>query len=68
MTTTITVRTRRSRIGRRTNSQPYAAEEKIGDQAALENAARFPLSLRTAAAGFSLKSDLSSSLLLEAVT
>ena len=35
---------------------------------ALENAARFPLSLRTAAAGFSLKSDLSSSLLLEAVT
>jgi putative transposase len=41
---------------------------KDGDQAALENAARFPLSLRTAAAGFSLKSDLPSSLLLEAVT
>ena len=41
---------------------------KDGDQAALENAARFPLSLRTAAAGFSLKSDLSSSLLLEIVT
>ena len=41
---------------------------KDGDRTALENAARFPLSLRTAAAGFSLKSDLSSSLLLEAVT
>jgi hypothetical protein len=41
---------------------------KDGDKAALENAARFPLSLRTAAAVFSLKSDPSSSLLLEAVT
>jgi hypothetical protein len=46
------------------------SEGKDGDRAALENAARFPLSLRTAtaAAGFSLKSDPSSSLLLEAVT
>jgi hypothetical protein len=41
---------------------------KDGDRAALENAARFPLSLRMAAAEFSLKSDPSSSLLLEAVT
>jgi putative transposase len=41
---------------------------KDGDRAALENAARFPLSLRTAAARCSLKSDLSSSLLLEIVT
>jgi putative transposase len=38
---------------------------KDGDQAASENAARFPLSLRTATAGFSLKSNQSSSLLLE---
>lgn len=41
---------------------------KDGDRAALENAARFPLSLRTAAAGFSLKGVNSSSLLLETVT
>ena len=41
---------------------------KDGDQAALENAPRFPLSLRTAAAGYSLKSDQSSSLLLETLT
>ena len=41
---------------------------KDGDRTALENAARFPLSLRTAAAGFSLESDQSSSLLLETLT
>jgi putative transposase len=41
---------------------------KDGDQAALENAARFPLSLRTGAAGFSLKSNRSSSLLLETLS
>ncbi|AXC16084.1 Mobile element protein (plasmid) [Acidisarcina polymorpha] len=41
---------------------------KDGDGTALENAARFPLSLRTAAAGFSLKRDPSSSLLLETIT
>ena len=41
---------------------------KDGDRTALENAARFPLSLRTAAAGFSLKRDRLSNLLLEAVT
>ncbi len=41
---------------------------KDGDQAALENAPRFPLSLRTAAAGFFLKGDQSSSLLLETLT
>ena len=41
---------------------------KDGDRAALETASRFPLSLRTATAGFSVKSDPSSSLLLEAVT
>jgi putative transposase len=39
---------------------------KDGGRTALENAARFPLSLRTTAAGFSLKSTQSSSLLLEA--
>ena len=41
---------------------------KNGDRAALENAARFLLSLRAATAGFSLKSDPASTLLLEAVT
>ena len=41
---------------------------KGGDPTALENAARFPLSLRTAAAGLSLKSVSSSSHLLETVT
>jgi putative transposase len=41
---------------------------KDGDTTALENAARFPLSHRTAAAGITLKSDQSSSLLLETVT
>jgi putative transposase len=41
---------------------------KDGDQAALENAARFPLSLRTATAGLSLKSTQPSSLLMEAVS
>ena len=41
---------------------------KDGDQAALESAPRFPLSLRTAAAGFSLKSNPASSLLLETLT
>jgi putative transposase len=41
---------------------------KDGDQTALENAARFPLSLRTATAGFSPKSTPSSSLLLETVS
>src|SRR5271163_4159846 len=39
-----------------------------GDRTALENASRFPLSLRTAAARLSLQSDSSSSLLLETVT
>jgi len=41
---------------------------KDGDRTGLENAARFPLSLRTAAAGLPLKSILSSSHLLETVT
>jgi putative transposase len=41
---------------------------KGGDETALENAPRFPLSLRTAAAGFSPKSTLSSSYLLETIT
>jgi putative transposase len=41
---------------------------KDGDRTALENATRFPLSLRTAAAGFSLKGGNSSSLLLETVS
>ncbi len=41
---------------------------KDGDRTALENAPRFPLSLRTAAARFSLKTGKSSSLLLETLT
>jgi len=41
---------------------------KDGDEAALENASRFPLSHRTAAAGIRGKSDPSSSPLLETVT
>jgi hypothetical protein len=56
------------RVGRQKAFAATCGGAKAGDEAALENASRFPLSLRTAAAGTQVKTSKPSSLLLETLT